>query len=62
MIIDNLLLWLEVSSLALLVGLGAWHIYRIRQPATINASAPVTHDMRQDGQLANTPAAAAVTV
>jgi len=61
MIIGNLLLWLEVSSLAALVGLGAWHVYRTRQPAAINASGPVTHDMRQDGQLA-TPAAAAIPI
>ena len=51
MIDGNLLFWLELCALAVLVGVGAWHIYRTRQQATVNASASPAHDMRQDGQL-----------
>jgi ABC-type nickel/cobalt efflux system permease component RcnA len=59
MIVGNLLLWLELCSLAVLVGVGAWHIYRARQRVTVDASVPVTYDMRKDGQLAIAPGAAA---
>jgi len=50
MIDTNLLFWLELGVLAVLVGAGIWSIYRTPHSATINASAPVVHDMRQDGQ------------
>ena len=50
MIDGNLLFSLELCPLALLVGVGIWRVYRTRQSATINASAPVAYDMRQDGQ------------
>jgi hypothetical protein len=50
MIDGNLLFSLELCALAVLVGLGTWRIYRNRQSATINTSAPVAYDMRQDGQ------------
>ena len=50
MIDFNLLFWLEVCALTILVGVGIWRIYRTQQSATINASDPVAHDMRQDGQ------------
>jgi hypothetical protein len=50
MIDGNLLFSLELCALALLVGAGIWRIYRTRQSATINSSAPVAYDMRQDGQ------------
>jgi hypothetical protein len=46
----NLLLPLELLALAILVGVGVWRVYRTRGSATINASAPVAYDMRQDGQ------------
>ena len=50
MIDGNALFSLELCALAVLVGVGVWRIYRTRQPATLNALAPVAHDMRQDGQ------------
>jgi hypothetical protein len=52
MIYGNLLFSLELGALAILVGAGVWRIYRTRQSTTttINASAPVAYDMRQDGQ------------
>jgi hypothetical protein len=50
MIDTNLLFWLELGALAILVGVGIWHMYRIQHSGTIKASAPVVHDMRQDGQ------------
>lgn len=50
MIDGNLLFSLELIALAVLVGVGVWRIYRTRQSATINESAPVAYDMRQDGQ------------
>ena len=50
MIDGNLLFWLEVCTLAVLLGVGIWRIYRIQQSLTINASDPVAYDMRQDGQ------------
>jgi ABC-type nickel/cobalt efflux system permease component RcnA len=50
MIDGNLLFWLEVCALTVLLGVGIWRIYRTQQSLTINASDPVTHDMRQDGQ------------
>jgi hypothetical protein len=53
MIDGNLLLSLELFVLAVLVAIGVWRIYGIygtRRSATINALAPVEHDMRQDGQ------------
>lgn len=50
MIYGNLLFSLELGALAVLVGAGVWRIYRTRQSTTINASAPVAYDMRQDGQ------------
>jgi ABC-type nickel/cobalt efflux system permease component RcnA len=50
MIDGNLLFWLEVCALTVLLGVGIWRIYRTQQSVTINASDPVAHDMRQDGQ------------
>jgi hypothetical protein len=50
MIDGNLLLSLELGALAVLILAGVWRIYRTRRTATINASAPVAHDMRHDGQ------------
>ena len=50
MIDDTLLLLLELCALALLIGAGVWRIYRPRLTATNDPSAPVAHDMRQDGQ------------
>ncbi len=50
MIDGNLLFSLELSALAVLVGVGVWRISAIRQSAAINASAPVAYDMRRDGQ------------
>jgi hypothetical protein len=50
MIDGNLLFSLELCALAVLIGAGVWRIYRTRQSATPNASAPAAHDMRQDGQ------------
>jgi hypothetical protein len=50
MIDSNVLFLLELCALAALVGVGVWRIYRTRQSATINASASVAYDMRQDGQ------------
>jgi hypothetical protein len=50
MIDSNLLFLLELGALAVLVCVGVWRIYRTRQSATIIASVPVAHDMRQDGQ------------
>jgi hypothetical protein len=53
MIDGNLLLSLELFVLAVVVAIGVWRIYgiyRTRRSATINALAPVAHDMRQDGQ------------
>ena len=50
MIYDNLLLLLELCALVVLVGAGAWLMYRTRQSATITASAPLAYDMRRDGQ------------
>jgi ABC-type nickel/cobalt efflux system permease component RcnA len=56
MIDGNLLFLLELCALAVLVSVGVWRIFRSRRSATIaaatmDASAPVEHDMRQDGQL-----------
>ncbi len=53
MIDGNLLLLLELCGLAVLVSLGVWRIFRTRQSATIDASAPVVHDMRKEGQRMN---------
>jgi ABC-type nickel/cobalt efflux system permease component RcnA len=53
MIESNPMLWLEVCALTVLVGVGIWRIYRTQQSATISASEPVSHDMRQDGQRLN---------
>jgi len=50
MIDGNLLFLLELCALAVLLGLGTWRMFRTRQSATINASAPAAYDMRQDGQ------------
>ena len=50
MIDGNLLFVLELSALTVLVCVGIWHIYRTRRSATIKASAPVAHDMREEGQ------------
>jgi hypothetical protein len=50
MLDGNLLFSLELCALAVVVGVGVWRIHRTRQSATINASAPVAYDMRQDGQ------------
>lgn len=50
MIDSNLLFWLEVCALTVLVGVGIWRICRTQRSVTINASDPVAHDMRQDGQ------------
>ena len=50
MIYDNLLLLLELCALVVLVGAGAWLMYRTRHSATITAPAPVAYDMRRDGQ------------
>jgi len=50
MIDGNSLFLLELCALAVLGGVGVWRIYRTRQSATINASASVAYDMRQDGQ------------
>ena len=50
MIDINLLFWLELSVLAVLVGVGLWRIYGTQQSETINAQAPAAHDMRQNGQ------------
>jgi hypothetical protein len=50
MINGNVLFLLELCALAALVGVGVWRIYRTRQTATINSSASVAYDMRQDGQ------------
>jgi hypothetical protein len=50
MIDGNLLFSLELCALAVLIGVGVWRIYRTRRSATLNASAPVAYDMRQDGQ------------
>jgi hypothetical protein len=50
MINGNLLFSLELCALALLVGAGIWRIYRTQDSGTINESAPVAYDMRQDGQ------------
>jgi hypothetical protein len=50
MIDGNLLFLLELCALAALIGLGIWRMFRTRQSATINASAPAENDMRQDGQ------------
>ena len=47
MIDDTLLFSLELCALAVLVGMGVWRIYRTRQSAQIDASAPVAHDMRK---------------
>jgi uncharacterized membrane protein YqjE len=47
---SNLLFLLELCALTVLVCVGIWRIYRTRQSTTINVSAPVAHDMRQDGQ------------
>jgi len=48
MIDSNLLFLLELSALAVLIGLGTWRMFRTRQ--SVNASVPAAHDMRQDGQ------------
>jgi hypothetical protein len=50
MIDGNLLFSLELCALAVLIGVGVWRIYRTRHSATINSSASVAYDMRQDGQ------------
>ena len=58
MIDGNLLLALELFALAVVLAIGVWRIYGMygrRRSATINALAPVAHDirqhdMRQDGQ------------
>ena len=50
MIDGDLLFLLELSALAVLVGVGVWRIYRTRLSATIIASVRVAYDMRQDGQ------------
>ena len=50
MIDGNLLFLLELCALAVLIGAGVWRIYRTRRSATLNASAAVAYDMRQDGQ------------
>ena len=50
MIDINLLFWLELSVLAVLVGVGLWRIYRTQQSGTMKAQTPAAHDMRQDGQ------------
>ena len=50
MIDGNLLLSLELGALAVLLCVGVWRIYSTRPSTTINASAPVAHDMRQDWQ------------
>ncbi len=50
MIDGNLLFSLELSALAVLVGVGVWRIYRARQSGTINTPAPMAYDMRRDGQ------------
>ena len=50
MIDGNLLLLLELCALAVLVSAGVWRMFRSRRSATIDAAAPVAHDMRQDGQ------------
>jgi hypothetical protein len=50
MIDGNLLFSLELCALAVLIGAGVWRIYRTRHSATLNASAPLAYDMRQDGQ------------
>jgi len=50
MIGNNLYLTLELCALTALVGIGIWRIYRSWLPTKSNASAPVMHDMRRDGQ------------
>jgi hypothetical protein len=50
MIDDNLLLSLELLALALMVIIGAWHLYKTRRSTTVAASGPAVHDMRQEGQ------------
>ena len=50
MIDGNLLFLLELCALAVLVSAGFWRIFRSRRSATIDASAPIARDMRQDGQ------------
>src|SRR4029453_14335587 len=49
MIDGNLLFLLELCALAVLVSAGIWRIFRSRS-AKIDASAPIAHDMRRDGQ------------
>ena len=50
MIDANLLLTLELSILTVLVGAGIWRIYKALQSPIIDAPAPETHDMREEGQ------------
>ena len=50
MIDANLLLTLELSILTVLVGAGIWRIYKALQSPMIDAPAPESHDMREDGQ------------
>ncbi len=50
MVDANLLLSLELSILTILVGAGIWRIYKTLQSPIIDAPAPESHDMREDGQ------------
>jgi len=51
MIDVNLLFALELCALTVLIGAGIWRIYRALRAPSIDAAAPVAHDMRHDGQL-----------
>ena len=50
MIDNNLYLSLELCALTLVVGICIWRIYRTPISGQSDASAPVMHDMRRDGQ------------
>ena len=52
MIDGNLLFLLELCALAVLVSYGVWRIFLSRRSKKIDASAPIAHDMRRDGQRA----------
>ena len=57
MIDGSLLLALVLFALAVVVAIGVWRIYGIygtRRSTRVTTSAPMAHDMRQDGQRLST--------